>query len=375
MNETKVNAADIPDAGRDADRDAGRSDFQTLLHRVAAGERLSAEACESAFERIMEGSVPETQLSAFLTALHVRGESPEELLGAVRAVRGRMKRVDGADENALDVCGTGGDGLGTLNVSTATAFVLAGLGVQVAKHGGRALSSRAGATDVLERLGIPADPDMARQEKRLRQEKLAFLAAPYHHPAMKRAGPVRKALGFRTLFNLLGPLCNPAGVRRQLVGVFAQNWRDPVADALEQLGSQCVWVACGETDEGEIDELTLAGPSYVSVRENGLRLVLRLTPEMAGLPARPVAELRGGTPAENALRLEALLNGEKGCYRDTVVFNAAIGLHIAGRGNVLADGAVSPHALRRNVALAGQSLESGLAREALVRARSGSVTL
>lgn len=343
--------------------------FTRLLRKVAAGQELEVAEAEQAFMLVMEGAVSEAELAAFLTALQMRGETAEELSGAVRAVRHNMQALRDVPEDTVDVCGTGGDGLGTLNVSTATAFVLAGLGVPVAKHGGRALSSRAGATDVLEALGIPADADHARQEERLRADQLAFLAAPHHHPAMRIAAPVRKQLGFRTLFNLLGPLCNPARVRRQLVGVFSEVWCRPVAHVLGELGAISAWVVHGHTDEGGIDELTLAGPTHNDVWEDGRFFSFELTPEMAGLPHYEVAALRGGDPAENARRMVSLFGGEAGCYRDTVLLNAAVGLHVAGRGNLLEDGQLSVPALRRNIAEAARSLDDGLAQEALIRAQ------
>ncbi|MXV44250.1 anthranilate phosphoribosyltransferase [Saccharibacter sp. 17.LH.SD] len=345
--------------------------FPVFLRMVAEGKVLSSKDAESAFEAIMGGDVSEVQLAAFLTALHVRGETPEELLGAVRAVRRHMLKLSHVPPHAIDVCGTGGDGLKTLNVSTATAFVLAGLGVDVAKHGGRALSSRTGATDVLEALGIPADGNIEKQEERLLTQHLAFLAAPLHHPAMKVAGSVRKALGFRTLFNLLGPLCNPAGVRRQLVGVFSSQWCAPVARVLGELGGVSCWAVQGETDEGPIDELTLAGPTKITAWEKGKLLQLDITPEMAGLPSMPVSELRGGDAVENAQCMKALFEGEKGCYRDTVLLNAAVALHVAGRGSILTEGRVSSQALKENLAMAMHSLESGLALGALTQAQRG----
>ena len=351
----------------------GRKDrpFAALLKKAAAGKELSVAEAEQAFMLVMEGEVSDVELSAFLTALQMRGETTEELSGAVRAVRHNMQALDDVPEGTVDVCGTGGDGLGTLNVSTATAFVLAGLGVPVAKHGGRALSSRAGATDVLEALGIPAEADHGRQEKRLKEDQLAFLAAPFHHPAMRIAAPVRKQLGFRTLFNLLGPLCNPARVRRQLVGVFSEAWCRPVAHVLGELGAVSAWVVHGHTDEGGIDELTLAGPTHNDVWENGKSISFDLTPEMAGLPRYGVAALKGGDPASNAERMVSLFSGEAGCYRDTVLLNAAVGLHVAGRGNLLEDGQLSVPALRRNIAEAARSLDDGLARQALIRAQRG----
>lgn len=345
--------------------------FSALLKNVVSGADLSVSEAEQAFEAVMEGQVSEIKLSAFLTALHMRGETPDELLGAVKAVRRHMTPLKHVPTHTVDVCGTGGDGLGTLNVSTATAFVLAGLGVDVAKHGGRALSSRSGATDVLEELGIPADGDSARQEERLNRDHLAFLAAPYHHPAMKVAAPVRKELGFRTLFNVIGPLCNPAGVTRQLVGVFDRRWCEPVADVLGRLGGESIWAVQGETDEGPIDELTLAGPTYASVWEKGVIRDVVITPEMAGLPSVPVSALRGGNAAHNAARMIALFEGEKSPYRDTVLLNTAVALHIAGRGDVWDGEGISVSALRGLVAQAAHSIESGFALEALLCARRG----
>ena len=348
-----------------------KTSFVPFLRKVAAGQELSVSEAEAAFMLIMQGDVSEIELSAFLTALQMRGETAEELSGAVRAVRQNMQALRNVPEDTVDVCGTGGDGLGTLNVSTATAFVLAGLGVPVAKHGGRAWSSRAGATDVLEALGIPAEADHARQEERLRQDHLAFLAAPFHHPAMRIAAPVRKQLGFRTLFNLLGPLCNPARVRRQLVGVFAEAWCRPVAQVLGELGAVSAWVVHGHTDEGGIDELTLSGPTHNEVWENGQVVSFDLTPDMAGLPHYEIAALRGADPASNARRMEALFAGETGCYRDTVLLNTAVGLHVAGRGKLLENGCLSVPALRRNIAEAARSLDEGLAQKALIQAQTG----
>lgn len=348
---------------------AGGKGFAPFLKKVAAGSSLSFKDAEAAFMLIMGGAVSDIELSAFLTALHMKGESEAELGGAVCAVRRSMQPLEHVPDGAVDVCGTGGDGLGTLNVSTAVAFVLAGLGVDVAKHGGRALSSKSGATDVLEALGIPADSDHKRQEERLERDHLAFLAAPFHHPAMRIAAPVRKALGFRTIFNLLGPLCNPARVRRQLVGVFDQIWCAPVAQVLGEQGADSAWVVYGQTDEGGIDELTLAGSTHVHAWEEGQLHAFEITPEMAGLSRMPVAALKGGDAVSNARRMQALFSGERGCYRDTVLLNAAIGLHVAGRGSVLQKGQVSCEGLRYNVAEAARSLDKGLAREALTRAQ------
>lgn len=344
-------------------------DFTALLHKAASGKPLDSHEAESAFHAIMAGDVDPVHLSAFLTALKMRGETLAELTGAVQAVRHHMTLLPNVPANAIDVCGTGGDGLKTLNVSTAVAFVLAGLGVPVAKHGNRALSSATGATDVLEVLGIPPTDDLILQARRLRDNGLVFLAAPQHHPAMRHAGPVRKALGFRTLFNLLGPLCNPAQVRHQLIGVFEGGWCEPVARALGALGSQSVWVVHGTTDEGGSDELTLSGTSQVCAWEKESLISLKIDPEMAGLPSSPISSIRGGDARTNAEALLALLDGAQGAYRDTVLLNAAAALHVAGRGDIVKSGTIDVQAFHRNVDLAAESIDRGLARASLDRIR------
>ncbi|QHI96373.1 anthranilate phosphoribosyltransferase [Aristophania vespae] len=351
-----------------------KGSFSQILKQAATGKSLTSLQAELAFEDIMKGHVPENQLASFLTALYIRGETKEELLGAVKAVRRCMLKVNNIAENAIDVCGTGGDGLGTLNVSTAVSFVLAGLGIPVAKHGNRALSSLSGATDVLEALGIPSDSDIDKQENRLREDGIAFLAAPHHHPAMKFALPVRKALGFRTLFNLLGPLCNPAQVKRQLVGVFDEKWCEPIAEVLGALGGTHIWAVHGKTDEGGIDEVTLAGPTKVVAWEEGKLCHFTLEPEMVGLPNMPIHLLRGGGAESNAQRMIALFEGEKGCYRDTVLFNAAIALHIAGHGNVIENGNISSKVLKENMERASYSLDKGLALKTLNRVKKSFLT-
>ncbi|MEJ5142886.1 anthranilate phosphoribosyltransferase [Gluconobacter albidus] len=345
------------------------ADFTELLHKAASGQVLSRQEAESAFHAIMAGTVDPVHLSAFLTALKLRGETFAELTGAVKAVRHHMTLLPDVPAGAIDVCGTGGDGLKTLNVSTAVAFVLAGLGVPVAKHGNRALSSTTGATDVLEVLGIPPTADLALQGRRLREDNLVFLAAPQHHPAMRHAAPVRKTLGFRTLFNLLGPLCNPAQVRHQLIGVFDGRWCEPVARALGALGSLSVWVVHGSTSEGGSDELTLAGPSQVSAWEKDALFSFEIEPDMAGLKAAPISDIRGGDARTNASALVSLLEGAGDAYRDTVLLNAAAALHVAGRGDIVKGGTIDVPAFRRNVGLAAESIDRGLARAALERAR------
>ncbi len=308
--------------------------LKPALVKAAKGETLDEAEAHAAFATIMDGEATQAQIAAFLTALHLRGETTAELMGATRAMRARMTAVD-APENAIDVCGTGGDGFGTLNVSTATAFVVAACGVPVAKHGNRALTSRAGGSDVLAELGIPPEADPVRLAAQLHTHNLAFLFAPYHHQALRHAAPVRAELGFRTIFNLLGPLCNPAGVRRQLTGVYDPAWTGKMAETLGALGARHVWLVHG----AGLDELTLASETQVSEWRDGALRHFSVSPEMAGLPRAPVEAIRGGTAAENAVALRALLEGAPGPYRDTVLLNAAAALIVAGKAEDLRGGA------------------------------------
>nr|WP_294917749.1 anthranilate phosphoribosyltransferase [uncultured Neokomagataea sp.] len=340
------------------------------LRKLVKGHALSSQDAENAIQDVMLGTADPIQLSAFLTALHLRGETEHDLIGAVRAVRQHMHTVPNAPEDTIDVCGTGGDGLNTLNVSTAVAFVLAGMDVPVAKHGNRALSSRSGATDVLEQLGVSIDKDPAILSQRLQRDGLVFLAAPYHHPALRHAAPVRKALGFRTLFNLVGPLCNPACVKRQLLGVFDIRWLELLGTVLQQLGSAYTWTIHSETDEGGSDELTLSGLNHVFSLERGVRSRFTFNAHDIGLPSRPIAELRGGTPTENAHSLKAMLNGEQGAYRDTVLLNTAAALHVAGHGSVIRDKCFDERAFANNIKRAAQAIDNGSANAALERAIS-----
>ena len=352
---------------------AARGRFREILRHIATGKPLSEPEAEEAFGLVMDGVADGAQIAALLMGMRVRGETQDELLGAVKAVRSRMKALHEPPPDAIDVCGTGGDGHGTLNVSTSVAFVLAGLGVSVAKHGNRALSSKAGASDVLTALGVPLKEDIVTLGADLRERNLAFMAAPHHHPAMRHAAGVRRALGVRTLFNFVGPLVNPACVTRQLVGVSDAAWLAPIVDTLAKLGSTRVWAICGEIPGSSlrwIDEITLAGPTHVEAFEGGVRYRFTLEPEMAGLPRAPISAIAGGGAEENARALEALLRGSHGPYRDTVLFNAACGLHIAGRGQVLNDaGQVDCGALRALVKLAASSIESGAALASLEAAR------
>ena len=310
------------------------TDLKAVLQRLVAGDSLSAVESEAAFAAIMDGAATPSQVAALLTALRLRGETVAELTGAVRAMRARMTTID-APPGTIDVCGTGGDGFSTLNVSTATAFVVAACGVPVAKHGNRALSSRSGGADVLEALGLPAGTATDSLAPQLRRTNLAFLFAPNHHRTLRQANAVRAELGFRTIFNLMGPLCSPARVTRQLTGVYHPDWLAPMAETLGALGSERAWLVHGQG----LDELTLSGETQVVEWRGGTLHRFTVTPEDARLPRAPVSAIDGGDAAGNASALLALLGGTKGAYRDTVLLNAAACLVVAERAADLADGA------------------------------------
>jgi anthranilate phosphoribosyltransferase len=293
---------------------------------------LSADESEAAFALIMDGAATPAQIAALLTAMRVRGETQAEHLGAVRAARARMLAV-AAPAGTVDVCGTGGDGLGTLNVSTAAAFVVAACDVPVAKHGNRAISSQSGGADVLAALGVDIPAEQAALV--LGRVGLTFLFAPNHHPALRHAAGPRAELGFRTLFNLVGPAANPAGVRHQLIGVFSPRWLEPMAETLGALGAEHVWVVHGEG----LDELTLAGETQVAAWRSGAVKRFSVTPADAGLRVAPVEAIRGGDAAHNAAALLDVLQGAGGAYHDTVVLNAAAALVVGGRTTDLAEGA------------------------------------
>ena len=332
-----------------------QDDFGAILKRIAAGGRLEANEAASAFGAMMSGGVSEMRMAAFLTALSVRGPSVAEIVGAARAMRAAMTKVE-APRNAIDVCGTGGDGAGTLNVSTATAFVVAACGVAVAKHGNRAMSSRTGAADVLEVLGVPINLNAEAARKSLIKPGFAFLFAPAYHPAMKNVAPVRRDLGFRTVFNLLGPICNPAGVKRQLIGIYAREWLEPVAQVLADLGSEKAWIVHGADG---LDELSTTGPTRVAALKDGRVTVRDIVPEDAGIERTSLAALKGGTAEDNARAIRELLSGAKGAFRNIVLLNAAAALVAAGEASNLKDG----------VARAAEAIDKGRAAAALEEAR------
>ncbi len=325
--------------------------LKPLLAKVADGTTLSAEEAEAAFDIIMSGQATDAQIGAFLMALRVRGETVDEITGAVRTMRAKALAVE-APDGAIDVVGTGGDGSGTYNISTAAAIVVAACGVPVAKHGNKALSSKSGAADVLAALGVNLDADMALVEKAISDAGIGFLMAPRHHSAMKYVGPARVEMGTRTLFNLLGPLSNPAGVKRQFTGVFSKDWVEPLAMVLGNLGCEAAWVVHGADG---LDEMTTTGPSFVAQLKDGEITTFEVTPEDAGLAEAKPEDLKGGDAATNAKALNAVLDGDPGPYRDVVVYNAAGALIVAGKA---AD-------LKQGCAMAAAAIDDGKAKEAL----------
>ena len=319
---------------------------------AAAAERpLTRDEAEQAFTILFQGDATPSQIGGLLMALRTRGETVAEYAAAAAVMRARCHAVR-APEGAMDIVGTGGDGKGTLNISTATAFVVAGAGVPVAKHGNRNLSSRSGAADALGQLGINVMVGPEVVERALAEAGIGFMMAPMHHPAMKHVMPVRAELGTRTIFNILGPLTNPAGVRRQLTGAFSPRLIRPMAETLRALGSERAWLVHG--GDGT-DELSIAGPSAVAALQAGEVTEFEVHPEDAGLPVHPFEAILGGSPAENGAAFRALLDGAHGAYRDAVLLNAAAALLVSGRAASLTEG----------VAQARDSLDSGAARARL----------
>lgn len=326
------------------------TDIRPLIG-IAATRPLTGPEAESAFSALFDGAATPAQIGGLLMALRVRGETVEEIAAAARAMRARMNRVR-APAGAIDIVGTGGDGMGTLNISTATAFVVAGAGIPVAKHGNRNLSSKSGAADALTHMGINVMGGPAQAQTALDQAGICFMMAPMHHPAMRHVGPPRTELGTRTVFNLLGPLTNPASVRRQLTGTFAREWIRPMAEVLRDLGSDAAWLVHGADGT---DEISIAGETHVAALKDGQVSEFTVTPEDAGLTRHPFEAILGGEPAQNAAAFRALLDGAPGAYRDAVLLNAAAALLIAEK---VAD-------LREGVELARESLDSGAAKAKL----------
>ncbi len=326
------------------------SDLKALLALVAQGRSLSENQAETAFDIIMSGDATPSQMGAFLMALRVRGETVDEIAGAARIMRAKAVAID-APPGAIDTCGTGGDASGSFNISTASALVVAGCGVPVAKHGNRALSSKSGSADVLTALGVNIDAELAVVRACLWEIGIGFLMAPRHHSATRHVAPTRVELGTRTIFNLLGPLSSPAGARRQLVGVFAPEWVRPMAEVLGRLGGERAWVVHGDG----LDELTTAGPTTVAALAEGRVEVFEIVAGDAGLPSARREDLRGGEPEYNARLMRRLLAGDGGPLRDVVLLNSGAALLVAGRAANLTDGAE----------LAARSIDSGAARRVL----------
>ncbi len=328
-------------------------EFKALIAKVATGASLTRDEAASAFDRMMSGEATPSQMGGLLMALRVRGETVDEITGAVTTMRAKMLPVK-APADAIDVVGTGGDASGSFNISTCASFIVAGAGIPVAKHGNRALSSRSGAADVLQALGVNIELDPKQVGRCISEAGIGFMFAPAHHPAMKNVGPTRVELGTRTIFNLLGPLSNPAGVKRQMVGTFSKHWLEPMAKVLDNLGAESIWVVHGSDG---LDEITTAGPTSVAELKHGKIRTFEIAPEDVGLErARPDA-LRGGDAAKNAEGLLDVLRGKPGPFRDIAIMNAAAALIVAGKTGDLTEG----------VALAAKSIASGEAEGRLDR--------
>ncbi len=322
--------------------------MKPLIYAASEGPLSRAQA-EEAFEHLFNGTATPAQMGGLLMALRTRGESVAEYAAAAAVMRAKCNAVK-APSDAMDIVGTGGDGMGTLNISTATAFVVAGAGVPVAKHGNKNLSSLSGAADALSQMGINVmvGPDVV--EKAINEIGIGFMMAPMHHPAIKHVMPVRQELGTKTIFNILGPLTNPAGAKRQLTGAFAPDLIFPMAETLMELGSEKAWLVHGSDGT---DEITITGTTQVAALENGNIKSKEVHPEQAGLPVHPLSAILGGSPEDNGKAFAALLDGEKSAYRDAVLLNAAAALMIADKCDDLKDG----------VALAEAAIDSGAAKE------------
>jgi anthranilate phosphoribosyltransferase len=338
------------------------ADLRGAIAKVAAGNSLTQEEAAEAFDLVMSGAATPAQIGALVMGLRVRGETVDEIAGAARAMRAKVLTVR-APEGAIDTCGTGGDGKGTFNISTCAAFVVAGAGVPVAKHGNRAISSRSGSADVLKELGVNIEASPETISRCIAECGLGFMFAPAHHAAVRHVAQVRTELGTRTIFNLLGPLANPAGAKYQVVGVFGREWVELIAQVLALLGTIRAWVVHGSDG---LDELTTTGISDVAVVDAGKVSTFRISPRNAGLPVARPEDLTGGNAVENAAHIRAVLGGLKGPLRDIVLLNAAAALLVAGKASTLREG----------VALAADSIDSGKALavlEALVPLSHGKV--
>ena len=328
-------------------------DFKALIAKVATGASLTRQEAAAAFDRMMSGEATPSQMGGLLMSLRVRGETVDEITGAVTTMRAKMLGVK-APPGAVDVVGTGGDASGSFNISTCAAFIVAGAGVPVAKHGNRALSSKSGAADVLQALGVKIDLTAEQVGACIRDAGIGFMFAPAHPPAMKNVGPTRVELGTRTIFNLLGPLSNPASVKRQMIGTFSKHWIEPMAQVLKNLGSESVWVVHGSDG---LDEITTSGPTSVAALDKGAIQTFEITPEDIGLARSKAEALRGGDADHNSRALLDVLKGKRGAFRDVALMNAAAALVVAGRATDLKGGAE----------IARKSIDSGEAEGRLDR--------
>src|SRR4029078_8032387 len=328
-------------------------EFKALIAKVATGASLTRDEAASAFDRMMSGEATPSQMGGLLMALRVRGETVDEITGAVTTMRAKMLGVK-APPDAIDVVGTGGDASGSFNISTCAAFIVAGAGSPVAQHGNRALSSRSGAADVLQALGVKIELTADQVGACIRDAGIGFMFAPAHHPAMKNVGPTRVELGTRAIFNLLGPLSNPARVKRQMIGTFSKQWVEPMAHVLTGPGAESIWVVHGSDG---LDEITTAGPTTVAALDNGNIKTCEVTPEDPGVPRAKPETLRGGDGEANAATLLDVLKGKKSAFRDVSMLNAAAALIVAGKARTLKDGA----------AIAAKSIDSGEAEGRLNR--------
>lgn len=327
------------------------SNFTQTLNTICNKQNLSVEDAQLLFASLLDGSVDSLEIAALLSALRTKGETTDELIGAVKAMRAKMVQVQ-APEGAIDTCGTGGDAKGTFNISTTVAIVVAAAGVPVAKHGNRSVSSKSGSADVLEELGVKLDLSAEQLSECINEVGLCFMMAPLFHPAMKEVAQIRRTLGIRTIFNLLGPLLNPAGTKRQLIGIFDKDWQLPMTEALHRLGTKRAMVVHGQDG---LDELTVTGKSYISELKEGSISQKTITPESVGLQTYDLESLRGGDAEANAKALNAVLKGEAGAYRDAVALNAGAALTIAGKTDEIAEG----------VKLAQEAIDSGKAEATL----------
>jgi anthranilate phosphoribosyltransferase len=326
-------------------------DIKDVIAIAAAGQALSEQQARRAFDIMMSGDATPSQMGGLLMALRVRGETVDEITGGVMAMRAKMTRIK-APDGAIDTCGTGGDASGTYNVSTAAGLVVAASGVTVAKHGNRALSSKAGSADVLTALGVNIETTPKTVERCIADIGIGFMMAPRHHGAMRHVGGTRVELGTRTIFNLLGPLSNPAGTKRQLIGVFAKEWIRPLAEVLGRLGSERAWVVHGADG---LDEITTTATTHVAELKDGSVETFEISPEVAGLPFAQAEDLKGGDAAHNATALTAVLDGKPSAFRDIVLLNSAAALVVAEKADDL----------RAGVAMAAEAIDSGTAKAVL----------